>query len=70
MDCFIPKFKLKYGDSGNIEADSVNTVFFNLRQIKCMAVFCFCFFFWGGGGGGGQPVQSFIRLLQTIMSCS
>ena len=32
--CFIPNFKLKYEDSGNIKADRVNTVVFNLRQIK------------------------------------
>ena len=34
LDCFIPNFKLKYEDSENIEADHVNTVVFNLHQIK------------------------------------
>ena len=34
LDCFIPSFKLKYGDSENTKADRVNTVVFNLHQIK------------------------------------
>ena len=34
LDCFIPNFKLKYEDSENIKTDRVNTVVFNLRQIK------------------------------------
>ena len=34
MDCFIPKFKLKYDDLENIKTDRVNTVVFNLNQIK------------------------------------
>ena len=34
LDCFMPTFKLKYGDSKNIKADRVNTVVFNLQQIK------------------------------------
>ena len=29
LDCFIPSFKLKYGDSENIKADRVNTVVFS-----------------------------------------
>ena len=33
-DCFIPNFKLNYKDSHSIKADCVNTVVFNLRQIK------------------------------------
>ena len=39
LDCFIPNFKLKYEDSENIKADRVNTVVFNLRQIKRRAFF-------------------------------
>ena len=34
LDCFIPNFKLKYETSENIKSDLVNTVVFNLRQIK------------------------------------
>ena len=34
LDCFIPKFKSKYNDLGNIEIDRVNTVVFTLLQIK------------------------------------
>ena len=34
LDCFIPKFKLKYKDPDNIKTNYVNTVVFNLRQIK------------------------------------
>ena len=40
LDCFIPNFKLKYEDSEDIKADRVNTVVFNLHQIKCWAFFC------------------------------
>ena len=39
LDCFIPTFKLKNGDSENIKADCVNTVVFNLHQIKNSGVF-------------------------------
>ena len=34
LDCFLPKFKLKYDDLENIKADRVNTVVFNLHQIN------------------------------------
>ena len=34
LDCFIPKFKLKYDDLENLKIDCVNTVVFNLHQIK------------------------------------
>ena len=34
VDCVIPKFKLKYEDSENIDTDHVHTVFSNLHQIK------------------------------------
>ena len=34
LDCFIPNFKLKYEDSKNIKSDRINTVIFNLDQIK------------------------------------
>ena len=39
MDCFVSNFKLKYEDSENVKADRVNTVVFNLHQIKR----CVCF---------------------------
>ena len=41
LDCFVPNFKLKYEDSENVKANHVNTVVFNLHQIKRRA-----FFFW------------------------
>ena len=44
LDCFIPSFKLKYEESENIQTDCVNTVVFNLHQIRKMN-----FFFEGGG---------------------
>ena len=34
LDCFIPKFKLKCDDLEDTKTDRVNTVVFNLRQIK------------------------------------
>ena len=37
LGCVVPNFKLKYEDSANIKADHVNTVVFNLHQIKCRA---------------------------------
>ena len=39
LDCFIPKFKLGYDDLENIKTDSVNTVVFNLHQIKHLKFF-------------------------------
>ena len=39
FDCYIPNFKLKYEDLENIKADNVNTVAFNLHQIKRQAFF-------------------------------
>ena len=39
LDCFIPNFKLEYDDSENIETDCVNTVVFNLHQIKRLKFF-------------------------------
>ena len=39
LDCFIPNFKFKYENSENIEAYRVNTVTFNLHQIKRRAFF-------------------------------
>ena len=39
LDCFIPKFKLEYGDLENIKADRVNTVVFDLHQIKRLKFF-------------------------------
>ena len=39
LDCFIPKFKFKYDNLENIKTDRVNTVVFNLHQIKQLKVF-------------------------------
>ena len=39
LDCFIPKFRLEYDDLENIKTDCVNTVVFNLHQIKRLKVF-------------------------------
>ena len=39
LDCFVPKFKLEYDDLENITTDSVNTVVFNLHQIKHLKLF-------------------------------
>ena len=39
LHCFIPDFKLKYGDSENTKTGRVNTVIFNLHQIKQRNVF-------------------------------
>ena len=46
LDCFTPKFKLKYDYLENIKTDHVNTVIFNLLQIKQSKLF------WG------HPVNS------------
>ena len=34
LDCFIPTFKLKYEDPESMKTDRVDTVVFNLHQIK------------------------------------
>ena len=47
LDCFIPKFKLEYDDLENITTDCVNTVVFNLHQIKRLKFFL------------GHPVEPF-----------
>ena len=39
LDCFIPKVKLEYDDLENIKTDYVNTVVFNLHQIKRLKFF-------------------------------
>ena len=39
LDCFIPKFKLEYDNLENIKTDYVNTVVFNLHQIKRLKFF-------------------------------
>ena len=39
VDCFIPKFKLEFDDLENMKTDSVNTVVFNLHQIKHLKFF-------------------------------
>ena len=43
-------------DSENIKADRVNTVVFNLHEIKRRAFLSgyICIFFFGGGGGGAS----------------
>ena len=46
---FCTKIKLKYDDLENIKTDRVNTVVFNLHEIKQVKVFFL-------GGGGGNPV--------------
>ena len=39
LDCFIPKFKLEYDDLENRKTDRVNTVVFNLHEIKRLKFF-------------------------------
>ena len=39
LDYFIPKFKLEYDNLENIKTDCVNTVVFNLHQIKRLIFF-------------------------------
>ena len=39
LDCFIPKCKLKYDDLENMKTDRVNTVVFNLHEIKQLKSF-------------------------------
>ena len=39
LDWFIPRFNLKYDDFKKIKTDGVNTVVFNLHQIKQLKVF-------------------------------
>ena len=39
LDCFTPKFRLKYHDLENIKKDRVNTVVFNLHEIKQLKFF-------------------------------
>ena len=34
LDCFIPKFKFRYDHLKNMKTDRVDTVVFNLHQIK------------------------------------
>ena len=51
LDCFIPNSKLKYEDLEIIKAGCVNTVVFNLHQIKCWAFFM------------GHPVCMTVKLL-------
>ena len=46
-----------------MKADRVNTVVFNLHQIKCWA-----FFF--GGGGGGHPVYDWIEKIGNLLAGS
>ena len=52
LDCFIPKFKLEYDNLGNIKTDGINTVNFNLHQIKCLKVLL-----------GGHPVYHLFSLI-------
>ena len=39
LDCFVPNFKLEYVDLENIKTDCVNTVVFNLHEIKRLKFF-------------------------------
>ena len=39
LNCFIPKFKLEYGNLENIKTDCVSTVVLNLHQIKRLKFF-------------------------------
>ena len=39
FDCFIPKFKLEYDDLENIKTGCVNTVVFNVHQMKHLKFF-------------------------------
>ena len=61
LDCFIPKFKLKYDDLENIKIDLVNTVVFNLLQIKQST-----FVFGTPGIFKGYNIQ-YIQSLQYIL---
>ena len=36
LDCFIPKFKFEHDNLESIKTDCVNTVVFNLHQIKLL----------------------------------
>ena len=53
LDCFIPKFRLKYDNLENIKRDRVNTVIFNLHQIKQLKGF------FGTPGTTGSTTQPF-----------
>ena len=63
LNCFISNFKLKYEDSENIKADRVNTVVFNLHQIKRRAFF---FFF----GGGGDTRYIYLTYMPCFVNCT
>ena len=39
LDCFIQKFKLEYDNLENTKTDRVNTVVFNLLQVKQLKFF-------------------------------
>ena len=39
LDCFVPKFKSEYNNLENIKTDCVNTVVFNLHEIKRLKFF-------------------------------
>ena len=62
LDCFIPKFKLKYDDLENIKTDRVNTVVFNLHQIKQSK------FFFGIPGSGRKSRTLNVHLLVSALS--
>ena len=64
LNCFMPNFKLKYEDSENIKADSVNKVIFNLLQAKRRA------FFYGTPGRSRTRPKSFKRKRDTSSSSS
>ena len=54
-DCFVPNFKLRCGDSENIKTNRINTVIFNLLQIKRQAFFM------------GHPIVAEINSVHQIM---
>ena len=64
LDCF-PKFKLKYDNLENIGTDRVNTVVFNLHEIKQLK------FFWGHPVEQDNTLNEFVVLqLHVTMLCA
>ena len=65
-DCVTQNFKLKYEDSENIKTDHVDTIVFNLHEIKHRA-------FLGVGGGGRHPLEQYklsANIVTFILLCS
>ena len=68
LDCFIPKFKLEYDNLENIKTERVNTVVFNLHQIKQSKFFlghheyqgsCKIYGLYGAGANGVREKDFF-----------